>query len=79
MFSNMAEGLERVARLIAVYSDTQYVLQGYSTSHKLVEALVRLYGTILTYFANAIRFYGSGVISPSISPHHRSICDADAS
>lgn len=63
-FSNMAEGLERVARLIAVYSDTQYVLQGYSTSNKLVEALVRLYGTILTYFANAVRFYSSGGISP---------------
>lgn len=64
----MAEGLERVARLLAIYSDTQYVLQGYSTSAKLVDALIRLYGTILTYFATTIRYYGSAALSPSNSP-----------
>jgi hypothetical protein len=58
-FGSMAEGLEQVSNLITRYAifENLYLHVGSAVENQLVDAIVRLYTTILTYLSEAARYY----------------------
>lgn len=59
IFGTMAEGLERVSNLVvrSRIFEIVYLTEASAAKSHLEEALVRLYVAILTYLANARRYY----------------------
>lgn len=73
VFGAMAEGLERVSKLVTEYAivEALYLSERYLAMDHLTEAIVRLYSAILVYFSKACRFYSKSTLGMY---HYKSFC-----
>jgi hypothetical protein len=68
-FGAMAEGIELVSNLITRYTIAEhlYLRRPSAVQNQLVQAIVKLYSTVLTYLSKARSYYERSTLSASLT------------